>query len=91
MIREDFLQQSAYHEIDTYSSLKKQYLMLRNILKFHDRTLSALDLGVQLKHVLEMPIRERVARMKETPEKELEKLDKLGHEIDGAFDSLGKK
>ena len=91
MIREDFLQQSAYHEVDTYSSLKKQYLMLRNILKFHDRTLSALDLGVQLKHVLEMPIRERIARMKETPEKELEKIDKLGHEIDSAFDSLGKK
>ena len=91
MIREDFLQQSAYHEIDTYSSLRKQYLMLRNILKFHDRTLSALELGVQLKHVLEMPMRERIARMKETPEKELEKLDKLGHEIDGAFDSLGKR
>jgi V/A-type H+-transporting ATPase subunit A len=91
MIREDFLQQSAFHEIDTYSSMKKQYLLLRNILRFHHRAIAAVEIGVQLKRVLEMPIRERIARMKEVPEAKLSELDAFGAEIDKAFDSLGAK
>jgi V/A-type H+-transporting ATPase subunit A len=91
MIREDFLQQSAYHEIDTFSSTKKQYLMLRNILRFHSRSISAVELGVQLKRILELPIREKIARMKEIPESKIDTLEALGAEIDGAFDMLGKK
>lgn len=90
-LREDFLQQSAYHDIDTYASLRKQYLMLRNVLRFHARAESALDLGVQLKRVLEVPVRERIGRMKETPEAELAKIEGLHGEIDGAFDALAKK
>lgn len=72
IIREDFLQQSAYHEVDTYASLKKQYLMLKCILRFYDRMSAALELGVQLKKLLELNVREQVARMKEIPEADAE-------------------
>ncbi len=91
MIREDFLQQSAYHEIDTYASLRKQYLMLRNVIKFHGRAISAIDLGVQLKRIVSMPVRERIARMKETPEEQLGQIESLNAQIDSDFDALGQK
>ncbi|MCL6089384.1 MAG: V-type ATP synthase subunit A [Candidatus Marsarchaeota archaeon] len=90
-LREDFLQQSAFHEIDTYSSMRKQYLMLRNILAAHARAESALDIGVQLKRVLAMPIREGLGRMKEVPESRLSQLEGMQGEIDKAFDELGRK
>jgi len=91
MIREDLLQQSAYHEVDTYSSMKKQHLMIRNIMRFHHRALAAVELGIQLKRIMELPIRERIARMKEIPEEKLNEVDFIGSEIDRAFDSLAKK
>ncbi len=91
MIREDLLQQSAYHEVDTYSSMKKQYLLMKNIMKFHHRSQSAVDLGVQLKRILELPIRERIARSKEIPEERIKEIEFLGTEIDRAFDGLGKQ
>ncbi len=90
-LREDFLQQSAFHDIDTYSSLRKQYLMLRNILAYHTRATSALDLGVQLKRVLAMPIRENLGRMKEVTESHLSTLETLQGEIDKAFDEVARK
>ncbi|VVB56850.1 V-type ATP synthase alpha chain [uncultured archaeon] len=90
-LREDFLQQSAFHDIDTYSSMRKQYLMLRNILAFHARATAALDLGVQLKRVLAMPIRNNLGRMKEVAEGHLSTLEGLQGEIDKAFDELSRK
>lgn len=91
MLREDFLQQSAFHDVDTYSSMRKQYLMLKNIMKFHDRAIAAVDLGVQLKRILDVPVRERVGRMKEAHENKLSDIEKIADEIDAAFDTLGKK
>jgi len=92
MIREDFLQQSAYHEVDTYASLRKQYLMLKIILHFHDKTNSALEGGVPLRKVLELTVREEIARMKEIPEKEYEnKMSKMITGIDGQFEKLIKE
>lgn len=91
MVREDFLQQSAFHDIDTYSSMKKQYLMLRNIMKFNERATSACELGVQLKRILEVQVKDKIGRMKETPEGKLSDLERLSDEIDTAFDSLAKK
>ncbi|MBS3068971.1 V-type ATP synthase subunit A [Candidatus Micrarchaeota archaeon] len=91
MIREDYLQQSAFHDIDTYSSMKKQYLMLRSILKFYERATASVDLGVQLKHMSAMKVREKIGRMKEVPEKELKELESLAGEIEGEFDSLVRK
>jgi V/A-type H+-transporting ATPase subunit A len=91
MVREDYLQQSAFHEVDTYSSMKKEYLMLRNILRFHHRAMASVELGVQLKKIMELPIRERIARAKEIPEARINEIDFMGSEIDRAFDSIAKK
>ncbi|VVC04630.1 V-type ATP synthase alpha chain [Candidatus Burarchaeum australiense] len=88
MIREDFLQQSAYHEVDTYTSMEKQYLMLKIILRFDERAHGALDLGVNLKRLLDLPVKDKIGRMKEIKESELAKLKELLKEIDHEFDSL---
>jgi len=88
MIREDFLQQGAYHEIDTYASLKKQYLMLKTILRFDERAHRALELGIHLKRILELKVRDRIARMKEVREDELGKIEALMKEVEEEFDSL---
>ncbi|MBI4399749.1 V-type ATP synthase subunit A, partial [Candidatus Micrarchaeota archaeon] len=89
-IREDYLQQSAFHEIDTYASLKKQYMMIRTILRYYDKVMGALEVGVQLKKVLELSqLDEEIARMKEIPEKEAEtKINALMKKVESTFDSL---
>ncbi len=91
MLREDYLQQSAYHEIDAYASMKKQYLMLRNIMRFHERAIGALDLGVQLKSVVGVKVKDRIGRMKEIPEDKHKDLEAIYKEIDAEFDTLGKE
>lgn len=89
MLREDFLQQSAYHEIDAYVSLKKQYQMLKTILRFYDRSTAAVELGVRLKSIAELPVKNEIARMKEIPEAQAEKkISSIQSEIDAQFDKL---
>jgi V/A-type H+-transporting ATPase subunit A len=91
MLREDYLQQSAFHEVDTFATMKKQNLMLDCILHFHDRTLSAIDAGVQLKEIEKMEVREKISRMKEIPEEEVEnKIKKINETVDGEFDRMVK-
>lgn len=80
-LREDFLHQNAFHEIDTYASMDKQFKMLRNILTFHHLAMEALKRGAALKDVTEMEIREKVVRMRYVDEKELSTLDALEEEI----------
>ncbi|MDQ7795054.1 MAG: V-type ATP synthase subunit A [bacterium] len=80
-IREDFLYQSAFHEVDTYCSMDKQARLLRLILGFHDQALAALEAGAPLEALLELPVRERIARARYTPEDELARLDTLAQEI----------
>jgi len=80
-IREDFLQQNAFQEIDTYTSLKKQYLMLSTILVYYQEGMQAIEQGLPLKELLAIPARERIGRMKYVPEEELEKIERLAEEI----------
>jgi len=88
-IREDFLHQNAYHEIDTYTSLKKQYLMLKLILFFYDKSLEALQKGVELENIIELPVRVDIARAKYIPEEEMdEKFNELIEKIEESFKSL---
>jgi V/A-type H+-transporting ATPase subunit A len=87
-IREDFLHQNAYHPQDTYTSLRKQYLMMRAILHFHRRGLKALDEGRSLESILALKVRERIAQLKYFPEEGTEGLD-VYLEIDEAFQELG--
>jgi V/A-type H+-transporting ATPase subunit A len=91
MLREDFLQQNAYSDVDARCSLEKQHKMLKTILKFHERCANALDLGVQLKKIGDLPSKTKIGRMKEIPEAKLADFDKLVKEIDDEFDSLLKK
>jgi len=63
-IREDFLHQNAFHPQDTYTSLRKQYLMLRVIIHFHNQGIKALKEGVSLEDILHLEVRERISKMK---------------------------
>ncbi len=64
MIREDFLQQNAYHEIDSFCSLEKQYLMARIILQWYNHLNEAIEQGIRVEKVQEMKIKDVIARMK---------------------------
>ncbi|MCI4350393.1 MAG: V-type ATP synthase subunit A [Thermoplasmata archaeon] len=70
MIREDYLQQSAYDDIDTYTSINKQYRMLRAILTFGDQEQQAIQRGGTVAQISKLPVRTRLARMKSIPEKD---------------------
>jgi V/A-type H+-transporting ATPase subunit A len=89
MLREDYLQQNAYSDIDARCEVRKQYLMLKTIMKFGERSNNALDLGVQLKRIQELKVRGTIGRMKEI--KDDKEFDKLQKEIDGSFDDLLKR
>jgi V/A-type H+-transporting ATPase subunit A len=73
-IREDFLHQNAFHEVDTFASLDKQYEMLKTILHFHKEALSAINAGVETSQISKLPVREDIARAKYIPEKEMAKI-----------------
>jgi len=76
-IREDYLHQNAFHEVDTYTSLKKQYLMLRTILTYDEAARAQLGTGVSVKKILEDPVREQIARIKYLPEAEIGKIEEI--------------
>jgi len=80
MIREDFLQQSAYHEIDSFCPLEKQYWMLKVILNFYDRASEAMNRGVALNKILKLPLKPEIGRMKELAD--VEKIKNFIGEID---------
>ncbi len=63
-IREDFLHQLAFHEVDTYTSLKKQYLMMKLVLQYYDQANDALALGADIERLAGLPCREDIGRMK---------------------------
>jgi len=88
MIREDFLHQNAFHEVDTYTSLNKQYIMLRNIIYFYHRAQEAISKGIAVRDVMELDVVEAIARMKYVPEKDLAKIDKIRERIDEEIRSL---
>lgn len=87
-IREDYLQQNAFHEVDTYSSLNKQYKMLKLVLAFMHEGQRALDAGVYLEKILELEVRDRIARSKYIPEEELSKMDHILVELKESVDKL---
>ena len=71
-IREDFLHQNSFHEIDTYSSLKKQYLLMKLVLSFYEESSKALAEGASMNKLISMPVREQIGRCKYTHEDELD-------------------
>jgi V/A-type H+-transporting ATPase subunit A len=69
-LREDFLYQSAFHDVDTYCSQKKQYGILHAILTLHHKALQAIDEGVRIERIASLPVKEQIARARVTPEEE---------------------
>ena len=89
-IREDFLHQNSFHEVDTYTPLRKQYLMMKLVLAFYEQSMEALNKGASMNALLGMAVREKIGRYKytttENVETEYEKiLEELKEEIAGAF------
>ena len=71
-IREDFLHQNSFHEVDTYTSLKKQHLMMKLVMAFYDFGVKALADGANIEEIISMPVRESIGRFKYVHEDEIE-------------------
>jgi len=71
-IREDYLHQNAFHEVDTYTSPKKQFMMLKAIMTNYEKNLEALEQDASFRALLALPVRERIGRLKYVPENEAE-------------------
>lgn len=84
-IREDFLQQNAFHKVDAFSSLRKQYLMLKNIITFYHFAVEEFKNGVSLERILSLPVRAEISEMKFIPEDEIEKLEQIQLKIRSSF------
>ena len=65
-IREDFLHQNSFHEVDTYTPLRKQYLMMKLVLAYYDEGKKALEQGASIRGLVSLPARERIGRFKYT-------------------------
>lgn len=87
-IREDFLHQNAFHEIDTYTPLKKQYFMMKLIIDFYENSIEALNRGGDVESLVNLPVREQIGRFKYYNEDDIDGeykkiLDNLNSEIAG--------
>ena len=94
-IREDFLHQNSFDEIDTYTSLGKQYNMMKLVYAFYEQGLKALDAGAKINDLVKMEVRERIGRYKYTREDDIaaeyEKiLGELAAEISGLINKEGR-
>lgn len=87
-IREDYLHQNAFHDVDTYTSIKKQYKMLKMILDFHRLGQKALEEGVYFSKLTKLPVREKIARAKYVNEHELNRIDEISIEVMNEVNSL---
>ncbi|MDI6871014.1 MAG: V-type ATP synthase subunit A [Bacillota bacterium] len=89
MLREDYLQQFAFSEVDGFCPLEKQFWMLKVILTYHQACASALRRGVSLSQVNALKLKDEIARMKEIPGREaVERLEKLQAEISARIEAL---
>lgn len=90
-IREDYLQQNSFHEVDTYTSLEKQYRMLKLVILFKKEAERALEAGVYLNDILNLEVRDKVARAKYIEEKNISRTDEIAAEVKAAIDELISK
>lgn len=92
-IREDFLHQNSFHEIDTYTPLRKQYLMMKLVLAFYEKSVDALNKGADMNTLIAMPVREKIGRYKYTTDDDIESEYKnVEEELDKEVaDAFGKE
>ncbi|MDY6325490.1 MAG: V-type ATP synthase subunit A [Catonella sp.] len=88
-IREDLLQQNAFMEEDTYTSLHKQYMLMRLVLSYYDVCLEALNKGADIKKLVDLPVREPIGRFKYTAEDQVDKrFDEIEHDLASQADEV---
>lgn len=92
-IREDYLQQNAFDDVDTFTSREKQFAMLHNILTFGSEAMRALDLGSYLREIMTgtVALRDKIARMKYVPEENLPAIKELEQEIKSTIKNIIQK
>ncbi len=90
MIREIFLQQNAYHKVDTYCPLPRQYAMMKLIRRFSDLAKKSVESDVSVDAIVELPVRNRLAKSKYEDNIDQE-LEAIAKEMDGQFEALGGK
>lgn len=90
-LREDYLHQDAFHEVDTYASLKKQFMMLKLILECDKYSREALAKDVDLDDILKIGAREMIGRMKYIPESELSKIGQIGKQMRQQLSALSSQ
>ncbi len=92
MIREDYLHQNAFHEVDTYSSVNKQYRLMSLILDYYDEGLRGLEGGVSLKNITSLPIRDDIGRFKYLKEEEVDgQYEKLVDQLRDSVEEMMKE
>ena len=90
-LREDYLHQNAFHDIDTYASMKKQYKMLKLMIDYYRLGQEALGRAVRLNDILSIPARDLIGRSKYIEESNIEEFDKLSAELRAQISSLTAK
>jgi V/A-type H+-transporting ATPase subunit A len=91
-IREDYLQQDAFNEVDTYSTLDKQFRMLKIILSFYYKGQEAVKKGVSIKDLFSMPVREKIGRLKYVPQQEVDAtFEQVEKELSAQIEALSSK
>ena len=89
-IREDFLHQLAFHEVDTYTSSDKQYMMMKLCCEFYDKSSEAIDNGKDIEDIVKLPVREKIGRFKYIAEdKAKEEFDKILAQLDEELEDKG--
>ena len=81
-LREDFLQQNAFDDADAFTSLRKQYYMLKLIMKYHTEASYELEKGRNIQELLDLPVQESIARSKFIPEDDLDRFATLEKEVE---------
>lgn len=89
-IREDYLHQDAFHEVDTYTSVEKQYLMMKLILNYYDMSFEALQNGINIEELVKLSVRERIGRFKYIPQAEAAlEYEKISAELKNEISTVG--
>jgi len=87
-IREDYLHQNAFHNVDTHTMMDKQYEMLKTVLHFHKQSLAAIDAGVDTAGIFKLAVREEIARAKNIPQAEITRVARIRQTIDEQMKQL---
>ena len=91
-IREDYLHQNAFDPTDTYTSLTKQVTMMRAIMSYYDKAREALEKGANIELLVNIPVRERIGRLKYAPENNVQaEFESIESQLDAEINDVLKR